>query len=298
MAAAAAETAAARAEGARLALETELATVKQREKEKVRFCVRAASLWQLHTAHGTPVRGSHTQHGAQPAPVAAKLRANELFWEKVSKSTQVAHRSLKPRFPASLLQELEAARLRSVSAADVAGLKSRTELLNGQKASLLSEMTAMARLLGPACFGPNIAHVAARQQMSLIKNPCSVQHPTGTVWFRIASWHWLLFNSVYSARPRLCTGCRAGQQQLLIGGLIAPQTEAHKARAAEVEQLRRELADAQAAAAAAAARPAGGTSAPLSLRSGGVGASDGGPGSNQGSMPVTPTASWAQVSVA
>ncbi len=36
MAAAAAETAAARAEGARVALETELSTVKQREKEKVR----------------------------------------------------------------------------------------------------------------------------------------------------------------------------------------------------------------------------------------------------------------------
>ncbi len=42
-------------------------------------------------------------------------------------------------------QELEAARLRSVSAADVAALKSRTELLNGQKASLLSEMNAMVR---------------------------------------------------------------------------------------------------------------------------------------------------------
>ena len=36
MAAAAAETAAARAEGARVALETELSTVKQREKEKAR----------------------------------------------------------------------------------------------------------------------------------------------------------------------------------------------------------------------------------------------------------------------
>ena len=46
-----------------------------------------------------------------------------------------------------LLKELEAARLRSVSAADVAALKSRTELLNGQKASLLSEMNAMVRLV-------------------------------------------------------------------------------------------------------------------------------------------------------
>jgi len=45
-----------------------------------------------------------------------------------------------------LLQDLEAARLRSVSAADVAALKSRSELLNGQKASLLSEMQAMVRL--------------------------------------------------------------------------------------------------------------------------------------------------------
>ena len=42
-------------------------------------------------------------------------------------------------------QELDAVRLRSVSAADMAALKSRTELLNGQKASLLSEMNAMVR---------------------------------------------------------------------------------------------------------------------------------------------------------
>ena len=82
-------------------------------------------------------------------------------------------------------------------------------------------------------------------------------------------------------------------QRGLIDAFVAPQTEAHKARAAEVEQLRRELADAQAA---AAPRQAGGTSAPLSLRSGAASASgDGGPGSNQGSMPVTPTASWTQV---
>ncbi len=81
--------------------------------------------------------------------------------------------------------------------------------------------------------------------------------------------------------------------RLLIDPPVAPQTEAHKARAAEVEQLRRELADAQAV---AALRVAGGASAPLSLRSGGAAASgDGGPGSNQGSMPVTPTASWTQV---
>ena len=83
------------------------------------------------------------------------------------------------------------------------------------------------------------------------------------------------------------------QQRMLIDAPVAPQTEAHKARAAEVEQLRRELADAQAV---AAPRPAGSTSAALSLRSGAAAASgDGGPGSNQGSMPVTPTASWAQV---
>ena len=43
MAAAAAETAAARAEGARVALETELGTVKQREKEKVRVDVAVAN---------------------------------------------------------------------------------------------------------------------------------------------------------------------------------------------------------------------------------------------------------------
>ena len=43
MAAAAAETAAARAEGARVALETELATIKQREKEKVRLVSRRCS---------------------------------------------------------------------------------------------------------------------------------------------------------------------------------------------------------------------------------------------------------------
>ncbi len=50
-----------------------------------------------------------------------------------------------PTLALTLWQDLEAARLRSVSAADVAALKSRSELLNGQKASLLSEMQAMVR---------------------------------------------------------------------------------------------------------------------------------------------------------
>ena len=72
---------------------------------------------------------------------------------------------------------------------------------------------------------------------------------------------------------------------------VTRQTEAHKARSAELDQLRRELAEAQAA--AAAARTAG---VSLSLRSGsGANADGASQGSGQGSMPVTPTASWTQV---
>ena len=74
---------------------------------------------------------------------------------------------------------------------------------------------------------------------------------------------------------------------------VAFQAEAHKARSAELEQLRRELTDAQAAA-AAAPRP---SAVPLSLRTSGSAANSdkGEAGSNQGSMPATPTASWTQV---
>ena len=77
------------------------------------------------------------------------------------------------------------------------------------------------------------------------------------------------------------------------------QAETHRARSAELDQLRRDLAEAQAVA-AAAARPSGvpaGLPVTLpSLRStSGVTADSGGPSSTQGSMPVTPTASWTQV---
>ncbi len=65
MAAAAAETAAARAEGARVALETELATIKQREKEKVRMIMGAAGVGAFYKACVGPQRATY----AQPAVV-------------------------------------------------------------------------------------------------------------------------------------------------------------------------------------------------------------------------------------